>query len=114
MHVAEIVRIAVELRVVPADVGLLAGDLLREQVGLVQEQDDGDALEVDVVHDRVEDIERFLETIRFPAIQLGVGLKKGFNHDAINITSLERFLTIERGLTNFPSNTKPKKVHHNR
>lgn len=56
LHVAQAVRVARELRVEPADVGLLAAHLARQQVRLVQEQDDGDAFEVHVVHDRVEDI----------------------------------------------------------
>ena len=56
LHVPEVVRVAHELRVEPADVGLFAGHLPRQQVRLVQEQDDGDTLEVNVVHDRVEDI----------------------------------------------------------
>lgn len=56
LHVAQVVRISRELRVEPADVRLLAGHLPRQQVRLVQEQDDGDAFEVHVVHDRVEDI----------------------------------------------------------
>lgn len=53
------------VRVEPANVGLLAGHLLREQVRFVQEEYDGNAFEVDVVHDRVEDVERLFETIRF-------------------------------------------------
>lgn len=69
LHGGQAVRVARELRVVPADVRLLAGHLLREQVRLVQKQDDGDALEVDVVHDRVEDVERLLEPIRFPVFR---------------------------------------------
>lgn len=56
LYVAETVGVASELRVVPADVCLLAGDLPRQQVGLVEEQDHGDAFEVHVVYDRVEDI----------------------------------------------------------
>lgn len=56
LHVAQVVRISRELRVEPADVRLLAGHLPRQQVRLVQEQDDGDTFEVHVVHDRVEDI----------------------------------------------------------
>lgn len=66
LHVAQVVGITCELGVVPADVRLAAGDLLREQVRLVEEQDDGDALEVDVVDDRVEYVERLLEAVRFP------------------------------------------------
>lgn len=56
LHVAQAVRVARELRVEPADVGLLAAHLARQQVRLVQEQDYGDALEVHIVDDRVEDI----------------------------------------------------------
>lgn len=56
LHVAEVVRVAGELRVEPADVGLLAGHLPRQQVRLVEEQNDGDTLEIHVVHDRIEDI----------------------------------------------------------
>lgn len=56
LYVSEIVWVASELRVEPAYVRLFAGDLPREQVRLVEKQDDGDTFEVNVVHDRVEDI----------------------------------------------------------
>lgn len=56
LDVVQVVRVARELRIVPADVGLLAGDLARQQIGLVQEKYYRYAFEVDVVHDRIEDV----------------------------------------------------------
>lgn len=68
-------RIASELRVIPTYVSLFTRHLLGQQIGLVEEQYYGYALEVDVVRDCVEDIERFLETICFPGInQNEIGL----------------------------------------
>lgn len=61
-------RVASELRVIPTYVSLFTRHLLGQQVGFIEEQYYGYALEVDVVRDRVEYIERFFETIGFPEI----------------------------------------------
>lgn len=66
LHVQDRVRVAGELRIVPADVRVRVLDLLRQQVRLVQEQDDGNPSEGRVVDDRVEDVARLLEAVRFP------------------------------------------------
>lgn len=70
LHVQDRVRIAGELRIVPADVRVRIFDLLRQQIRLVQEQDDRDALERGVVYNRVEDIPRLLQAIGFPTEEL--------------------------------------------
>lgn len=61
-------RVTSELRVVPTYVSLFTRHLLGQQVGFVEEQYYRYALEVDVVRDRVEYIERLFEAIRFPGI----------------------------------------------
>lgn len=73
-----------ELRVVPAYVGLRAGNLLREQVRLVEEQYYGDTFKVDVVDDCVEDIESLFKAIRFSET------RKGAN----NLLNTDMFLTV--------------------
>lgn len=54
LHVLHGVRVASELGEVPAYVRLRIGHLLLQQIVLVQEQDDGHALEDPIVDDRVE------------------------------------------------------------
>lgn len=61
------VRVAGVLRVVPANVSLGVLHLQRQQVGLVEEENDGDALKRCVVDYRVEDVFRLFETIRSAA-----------------------------------------------
>lgn len=65
LHVQDRVRVAGKLRIVPADVRVRVLDLLRQQVRLVQEQDDRDAGEGRVVDDRVEDVARLFEAVGF-------------------------------------------------
>lgn len=72
LNVTQTVRVTSELRVVPAYISLFTRDLLGQQVGFVEKQYYGYALEVDVVRDRVEYIERFLQTICFPGINQNV------------------------------------------
>lgn len=78
LYVSQVVRVSSELGVVPTDVGLLTGHLPGKEVGFVQEQDDGDAFEVDVVDYGVEDVERFLETVGFPGMRKGCGVSVAF------------------------------------
>lgn len=61
-------RVASKLRVIPTNVSLFTRHLLGQQVGFVEEQYYGYALEVDVVRDRVKYIERFFEAVCFPGI----------------------------------------------
>jgi hypothetical protein len=61
------VRVAGVLRVVPADVSLGILHLQRQQIRLVEEEDDGDALKRRVVDYRVEDVLRLLEAVRSTA-----------------------------------------------
>lgn len=56
-------RIALELRVVGADVALCGEDLRLQQVCFVQKQNDRDAGERGVVDDRVEYILRLLQPV---------------------------------------------------
>lgn len=65
LHVQDRVRVAGKLRIVPADVRVRVLDLLRQQVRLVEEQDDRDAGEGRVVDDRVEDVARLFEAVCF-------------------------------------------------
>ena len=83
LHVQDRVRVAGELRIVPADVRLRVFHLLLQQVRLVEEQDDRNTLERGIVHDRVEDVARLFQTVRFSAnrkrwrvrVRLSVGAK---------------------------------------
>lgn len=63
LHVADVLRVALELRIVGGDVALGGVDLRLQQVGLVQEQDDGDAGERGIVDDRVENVLGLLQAI---------------------------------------------------
>lgn len=67
LHVQDRVRVAGELRIVPADVGVRVFDLLRQQVRFVQKQDDRDALERGVIYNRIEDVPGLLQSVGFPA-----------------------------------------------
>lgn len=59
LHVANVLRVALELRIVVRNVTLGGQDFRFEQVGFVQEQNDGDAGECGIVDDRIEDVLRF-------------------------------------------------------
>lgn len=83
LHVVDAARVAGEVRVVVLDAGGRALHLDRQQVRLVQEQDDRDALERRVINDRVEDVARLLQPIR--ALVLGQHLVKlGSGHEEQN------------------------------
>uniref|UniRef100_A0A182MRL3 Methyltransferase HEMK2 n=1 Tax=Anopheles culicifacies TaxID=139723 RepID=A0A182MRL3_9DIPT len=56
LHVQDRVRIARELRIVPADVRFRIFHLLLQEVRLVEEQYDRNTLEGGIVHDRIEDV----------------------------------------------------------
>lgn len=69
LHVVDTARVTGELGIIELNVRRRILHLQREQVRLVQEQDDGDVLERRIVHDRVEDVPRLLQSIR--ALVLG-------------------------------------------
>lgn len=56
LNFAKVVRVPSKVGVVPANVCFSAGNLPREQIRFVKEQNNGYAFEVYVVHDCVEDI----------------------------------------------------------
>lgn len=63
LHLLDRMRIAAELRKVPANIRLGIAYLLLQQVGLVEEEDDGHVGEYPVVDDGVENVAAFFQAI---------------------------------------------------
>lgn len=56
MDVDDRMRVPDVLRIIPTNVSLSALHLLRQQIGFVEEENDGDALKGGVVNYRVENV----------------------------------------------------------
>ena len=82
LHRLEAARVAAVLREVVREVaaGGAARQLRLEQVGLVEEEDDGDAAERPVVDDRLEDVARLDEPVRPPVLEQHLG-RRGLKTD---------------------------------
>lgn len=68
LYIEQGVRIAIELRIIPADISLGILDFLFQKIHLIQEQDYGDILKCIIIYNRIEDIPWLLQSIRHSTI----------------------------------------------